>query len=138
MSPATDYDVRHRLGATAIARHSASAERAFAGCWKSAGDRWSPIYHSERIASSTARHRDARTNGGVVLDFDLRGWAGVLCLAASAMTTLVTVLEALIVSMTILYATYCLVHLGICCVRWAVHSIGPHPLKRAGRPHPRR
>jgi hypothetical protein len=54
------------------------------------------------------------------------------------MTTLVTFLEALIVSVTILYATYCFVHLGICCVRCAVHSIGPHPLKRAGRPHPRR
>jgi len=52
------------------------------------------------------------------------------------MTTLVTFLEALIVSVTILYATYCLVHLGLCCVRWAVRSIGPHA-KRAGRPHMR-
>jgi|GEM_PF-5531803 hypothetical protein len=75
-SPAIDYDGRRRLGATAIARHSASAERAFTVCWKSVGDRWSPIYHSGRIASSTARHRDARASGGVVLDFDLRGWAG--------------------------------------------------------------
>ena len=43
---------------------------------------------------------------------------------ASAMTTLVTFLESLIVSVTILYATYCLVHLCICCVRWTVRSIG--------------
>ena len=46
------------------------------------------------------------------------------------MTTLVTFLEALIESVTILYATYCLVHLGICCIRWAVHK--PYPLKRVG------
>ena len=54
------------------------------------------------------------------------------------MITLVTFLEALIVSVTILYATYCLVHLGICCVRWTVRSIGAYALKRGGQMHPRR
>jgi hypothetical protein len=53
------------------------------------------------------------------------------------MTTIVTFLEALIVSVTVLCATYCLVHLGLCCARWAIRSIGPHTLKRAGRPHGR-
>jgi hypothetical protein len=53
------------------------------------------------------------------------------------MTTIVTFLEALIVSVTILCATYCLVHLGLCCARWAIRSIGPHALKRAARPHGR-
>jgi hypothetical protein len=53
------------------------------------------------------------------------------------MTTLVTFLEALILSVTILSATYCLVHLGICCVRWTVQSTTPHALKRVGRPYPR-
>jgi hypothetical protein len=53
------------------------------------------------------------------------------------MTTIVTFLEALIVSVTIPFATYCLVHLGICCIRWAVHSVKPHPLKRIW-PHSRR
>jgi hypothetical protein len=48
------------------------------------------------------------------------------------MATLVTFLEALIVSVSILYATYCLVHLGLCCVRWTVGSIASRALKRVG------
>jgi hypothetical protein len=50
------------------------------------------------------------------------------------MTTLVTFLEALIVSVTILYATYCLVHLGLCCLRWTVQLVRPYAPKRAKRP----
>jgi hypothetical protein len=62
-------------------------------------------------------------------------WAGGM--DGLVMTTLVTFVTALIVSVTILYATYCLVHLGIYCVRWTVRSIGPHALKRVERPHVR-
>jgi hypothetical protein len=46
-----------------------------------------PIYHSGRITTSTARHRDARPSSGVVLDcqMDFRvGWAGVSSLAVQA------------------------------------------------------
>ncbi len=55
----------------------------------------------------------------------------------SAMTTLVTFLEALIVSGAIVYGTYGLARLAVYCVRWMVRSIGQHPLKRVGRPHVR-
>jgi len=48
------------------------------------------------------------------------------------MTTLVSFLEALIVSVGFLYAAYCLVDLGLCCVRWTARSIWPQALKRAG------
>ena len=41
-----------------------------------------------------------------------------------AMTTLVTFLEALIVSVAILYATYGLTRLAVYCFRWMVRSIG--------------
>jgi hypothetical protein len=50
------------------------------------------------------------------------------------MATLLTFLESLVMSVTILYATYCLVHVGIHCVRWTVRSITSHALKREGRP----
>jgi hypothetical protein len=53
------------------------------------------------------------------------------------MTTLVTFVIALIVSVTILYATYCLIHLGLYCVKWAVRSVGPRASKRMGRLHVR-
>jgi hypothetical protein len=42
------------------------------------------------------------------------------------MTTLISFLEALIVSGAIVYATYGFVLLGVYCVRWLVHSIGTH------------
>jgi len=42
-----------------------------------------------------------------------------------AMTTLVTFLEALVVSLAILYATYGLTRLAVYCVRWMARSIGP-------------
>jgi hypothetical protein len=51
------------------------------------------------------------------------------------MTTLITFLEALIVSGAIVYATYGFVLLGVRCVRWMVHSIGSHAPKQ--RPHAR-
>jgi hypothetical protein len=57
---------------------------------------------------------------------------------ASAMTTLVTFLEALIVSVAILYATYGLTRLAVHCVLWTVRSRGPHAPKHIGRPHLRR
>jgi hypothetical protein len=54
---------------------------------------------------------------------------------ASAMTTLVTFLGALIASAAILYATYGLTRLALHCVRWTVRSMGPHTPKHVGRPH---
>jgi hypothetical protein len=40
------------------------------------------------------------------------------------MSALVTFLEALIVSVVILYATYGLTRLGVYCVRWMARSLG--------------
>ena len=54
------------------------------------------------------------------------------------MTTLVTFLEALIVSGAILYVTYGLTRLAVHCVLWTVRSIGTYAPKHVGRPHPRR
>jgi hypothetical protein len=54
------------------------------------------------------------------------------------MTTLVTFLEALIVSVAILYATYGLTRLAVHCVLWTVRSMGPHAPTHIGRPHLRR
>ena len=51
------------------------------------------------------------------------------------MTTLVTFLEALIVSGAILYVTYGLTRLAVHCVLWTVRSMGPHAPKHVGRPH---
>ena len=53
------------------------------------------------------------------------------------MTTLVTFLEALILSVAILYATYGLTRLAAYCVWLTVRSIGPHAFKHVGRPHAR-
>ena len=49
--------------------------------------------------------------------------------SASAMTTLVAFLGALIVSGAILYATYGLTRLAMHCVLWTVRSMGPHAPK---------
>src|SRR5215471_11458673 len=48
---------------------------------------------------------------------------------ASAMTTLVTFLGALVVSGAVLYATYCLARLAAHCVLWTVRSMGPRAPK---------
>jgi hypothetical protein len=54
---------------------------------------------------------------------------------ASAMTTLVTFLGALIVSGVILYAAYTFMRFAVHCFLWAVRSAGRHAPKHGGRPH---